>query len=112
MPSPGRQRMMRSPRMSVKISAPSSGCQTGPSVNTSPCATRSSTLCGGTIRQAWGAVDPFKGEEAILQAEQAVKGLHLLGFHFHPIMGRFSVDDQRLYALWESIDALKVPGMG
>ena len=64
-----------------------------------------------TIRQAWGAVDPFKGEEAILQAEQAVKGLHLLGFHFHPIMGRFSVDDQRLYALWESIDALKVPVM-
>ncbi|MBV9171245.1 MAG: amidohydrolase [Chloroflexi bacterium] len=63
------------------------------------------------IRQAWGAVDPFKGEEAILQAEHAIKQLNLLGFHFHPIMGRFAVDDQRLYPLWETINALKVPAM-
>jgi uncharacterized protein len=63
------------------------------------------------IRQAWGAVDPFKGEEALLEAEHAIKQLHLLGFHFHPIMGRFAVDDRRLYPLWETIDALKVPVM-
>lgn len=63
------------------------------------------------IRQAWGAVDPFKGEEAILQAEHAVKELGVLGFHFHPIMGRFAVDDRRLYPLWETINALKVPVM-
>jgi uncharacterized protein len=63
------------------------------------------------IRQAWGAVDPFKGEEAILQAEKAVRELHVLGFHFHPIMGRFSVDDRRLYPLWETINSLKVPVM-
>ena len=63
------------------------------------------------VRQAWGAVDPFKGEEAILQAEHAVRGLHVLGFHFHPIMGRFAVDDQRLYPLWETIDGLDVPVM-
>ena len=63
------------------------------------------------IRQAWGAVDPFKGEEAILQAEHAFRDLHVLGFHFHPIMGRFAVDDQRLYPLWETIDGLKAPVM-
>jgi predicted TIM-barrel fold metal-dependent hydrolase len=63
------------------------------------------------VRQAWGAVDPLKGEAAILEAEQAVRDFHVLGFHFHPIMGRFAVDDQRLYPLWESIDALKVPVM-
>jgi uncharacterized protein len=63
------------------------------------------------ICQAWGAVDPLKGEQAIREAKQAVNELHVLGFHFHPIMGRFSVDDQRLYPLWETIDALKVPVM-
>ena len=63
------------------------------------------------IRQAWGAVDPFKGEAAILEAEHAVRDLRLLGFHFHPIMGRFAVDDRRLYPLWETIDALRVPVM-
>jgi predicted TIM-barrel fold metal-dependent hydrolase len=63
------------------------------------------------ICQAWGAVDPFKGEEAILQAEDAIRRLGLLGFHFHPIMGRFAVDDRRLYPLWETINALKVPVM-
>ncbi|MBI2755879.1 MAG: amidohydrolase [Chloroflexi bacterium] len=62
------------------------------------------------IRQAWGAVDPFK-PDAIQQAETAINDLGLLGFHFHPIMGRFAVDDRRLYPLWETINALKVPVM-
>jgi hypothetical protein len=65
----------------------------------------------GRIIQAWGAVDPFKGEIAIQQARTAIQDLHLLGFHFHPIMGHFRVDDRRLYPLWETIDALKVPVM-
>jgi predicted TIM-barrel fold metal-dependent hydrolase len=64
----------------------------------------------GRIIQAWGAVDPFK-ETAIADAEHAIRDLHLLGFHFHPIMGRYSVDDRRLYPLWETIDALRVPVM-
>jgi uncharacterized protein len=63
------------------------------------------------ICQAWGAVDPFKGEAAVLEAERAVKELHVLGFHFHPIMGRFAVDDRRIYPLWETISALQVPVM-
>lgn len=42
---------------------------------------------------AWGAVDPLKGEQAIGEAERAAKEDGVLGFHFHPIMGRFRVDD-------------------
>lgn len=63
------------------------------------------------IIQAWGAVDPFKGEIAIRQAKSAIEDLGMLGFHFHPIMGHFSVDDRRFYPLWETISALKAPVM-
>ena len=61
--------------------------------------------------QAWGAVDPLKGERAIADAEAAVKENDVLGFHFHPIMGHFSVDDPALRPLWETISALGVPVM-
>jgi uncharacterized protein len=64
-----------------------------------------------TILQAWGAVDPLKGKAAIEEAERAVKRFHVLGFHFHPIMGRFSVDDESLRPLFEAIDSLAVPVM-
>lgn len=63
------------------------------------------------IRQVWGAVDPGAGEAAIQEAEHAVKDLGVLGFHFHPIMNRFAVDDRQLYPLWETITALQVPVM-
>jgi predicted TIM-barrel fold metal-dependent hydrolase len=63
------------------------------------------------ILQAWAAVDPFKGEIAIREARMAINELHMLGFHFHPIMGHFSVDDQRLYPLFEVIAELKAPVM-
>lgn len=65
----------------------------------------------GRIIQAWGAVDPFKGDEAIAEARRAVTELGVLGFHFHPIMGRYRVDDRRLYPLWETISELGVPIM-
>jgi predicted TIM-barrel fold metal-dependent hydrolase len=61
------------------------------------------------IIQVWGAVDPLKGDEAIKEARRAVTELGVLGFHFHPIMGRYRVDDPRLYPLWEEINALRVP---
>jgi len=64
-----------------------------------------------TMIQAWAAVDPHKGDEAIRQADTAIRELGMLGFHFHPIMGHFSVDDRALYPLWEAIDALGVPIM-
>jgi predicted TIM-barrel fold metal-dependent hydrolase len=63
------------------------------------------------VIQAWGAVDPFKGEVAIQQAKTAIRELRMLGFHFHPIMGHFAVDDRRFYPLWETINELKVPVM-
>lgn len=63
------------------------------------------------IIQAWAAVDPFKGEAAIAEARKAIKDLGMLGFHFHPIMGHFAVNDRRLYPLFEVIDELKVPVM-
>lgn len=49
----------------------------------------------GRIVQAWASVDPYKGEVAIRQATTAIRELEMLGFHFHPIMGRFAVDDRR-----------------
>lgn len=63
------------------------------------------------IIQAWGAVDPFKGEIAIQEAKHAIENLGLLGFHFHPIMGHFSVNDRKFYPLWETIAALNAPVM-
>src|SRR6202166_1000839 len=47
------------------------------------------------------------GVEAILVALD----LGMLGFHFHPIMGHFAVNDQRLYGLFEVINELRVPVM-
>ena len=63
------------------------------------------------IIHCWGAVDPFKGEIAVQQARKAIQELGMLGFHFHPIMGHFAVNDRRLYPLFETINALKVPVM-
>jgi predicted TIM-barrel fold metal-dependent hydrolase len=63
------------------------------------------------IIQAWAAVDPFKGENAICEARRAVRELGMLGFHFHPIMGHFAVNDRRLYPLFETINELRVPVM-
>ncbi len=63
------------------------------------------------IIQAWAAVDPFKGEAALAEARKAIEELGLLGFHFHPIMGHFAVNDRRLYPLFELITELGVPVM-
>jgi predicted TIM-barrel fold metal-dependent hydrolase len=63
------------------------------------------------IIQAWAAVDPFKGEAAIREARHAIQDLGMLGFHFHPIMGHFAVNDRRLYSLFEVINELHVPVM-
>jgi len=65
----------------------------------------------GRIIQAWGSVDPCKGEVAIQQATVAIRDLKMLGFHFHPIMGHFAVDDRRFYPLWETINELRAPVM-
>ena len=63
------------------------------------------------IIQAWAAVDPFKGEGALVEARHAIQDLKMLGFHFHPIIGHFAVSDRRLYPLFELINELRVPVM-
>jgi predicted TIM-barrel fold metal-dependent hydrolase len=84
-------------------------------VNTPPC---SNDFVAGMqkrhkdrIIHSWAAVDPFKGDIAIQEARRAIRELGMLGFHFHPIMGHFAVNDRRLYPLFEAIDELKVPVM-
>lgn len=62
------------------------------------------------IIQAWGSVDPWK-PSAIDDAKRAVEEYGVIGFHFHPIVGGFSVGDERLYPLWEAITELHVPIM-
>ena len=64
-----------------------------------------------TFLGAWGAVDPLLGAPAIAEAERAVRELGVLGFHFHPIMGRYAVDDPEHSALFETIAGLGVPVM-
>lgn len=63
------------------------------------------------IIQAWGAVEPGMGQVAIDEAKHAIRDLKMLGFHFHPIMQHFRVDDKQYYPLFEEINALKVPVM-
>ena len=60
---------------------------------------------------AWGAVDPLKGEEAIQEAVRAAKEDAVLGFHFHPIMGHFRVDDPVHLPLFRQIAELGLPVM-
>src|SRR3954465_8799079 len=60
---------------------------------------------------AWGALEPAKGEIAIAQARKAVRELGLVGFHFHPIMQHFAVNDRRYYPLFETINELKAAVM-
>lgn len=63
------------------------------------------------ILQCWGTLDPFKGGLAIEQAKKAVQDLGFMGFHFHPIMQHFAVNDRRFYPLFETINALKAAVM-
>jgi uncharacterized protein len=63
------------------------------------------------IIQSWASVDPFKGEAAISEATRAIRELGMLGFHFHPIIGHYAVNERALYPLFEAISSLKVPVM-
>ncbi len=62
-----------------------------------------------TFIQAWAAVDPLHGKTAIAEAEQAVSEHGVLGFHFHPIMGRYCVADPDYRPLFHAIAELEVP---
>ncbi len=60
---------------------------------------------------AWGAVDPLAGEDAIIEAERAAIEHGVIGFHFHPIMGHFRVDEPQHRPLFERISELGLPVM-
>lgn len=62
------------------------------------------------IIQCWGAIEPAK-ENALEEAKKAIAQYGFLGFHFHPIMQHFAVDDRRYYPLFELIDSLKAAVM-
>jgi hypothetical protein len=62
------------------------------------------------IIQAWGALEPSK-ENVLDEARRAIKELGLIGFHFHPIMQHFSVDDPRYRPLFEEISSLRAAVM-
>jgi uncharacterized protein len=61
--------------------------------------------------QAWGTVDPRPTTKAIREVQRAVAEDRVLGFHFHPIMGHYSVDDPDLAPLFGAISDLGVPVM-
>ncbi|MGA7853036.1 MAG: amidohydrolase family protein [Candidatus Acidiferrales bacterium] len=63
------------------------------------------------IIQSWASVDPFKGDAAISEATRAIRELGMLGFHFHPIIGHYAVNERALYPLFEVINSLQVPVM-
>jgi uncharacterized protein len=60
---------------------------------------------------AWGAVDPHKGETALEDARVAVEQHRVIGFHFHPIMGHYRVDDPALFPLFDAIRGLNAAVM-
>lgn len=59
---------------------------------------------------AWGAIDPFKSD-ALAEIERAAREDRLIGFHFHPIMGRYRVDAPELLPLFDTIAQLGLPVM-
>jgi predicted TIM-barrel fold metal-dependent hydrolase len=58
------------------------------------------------IIQCWGTLDPFKTETVMDEARHAIEDLGFIGFHFHPIMQHFAVNDPRFFPLFELIDGL------
>jgi predicted TIM-barrel fold metal-dependent hydrolase len=62
------------------------------------------------IIQCWGALEPSK-KNVLEETKKAVKQLGFIGFHFHPIMQHFAVNDRRYYPMFELIDELKAAVM-
>ena len=57
------------------------------------------------IIQCWGALDPLK-KDVLDEATKAVKRYGFVGFHFHPIMQHFAVDEPRARPMFERIAEL------
>jgi predicted TIM-barrel fold metal-dependent hydrolase len=50
---------------------------------------------------AYGCVDPWKGERAVMEAERCVTELGLMGLKFQGAAQAFYPNDRRFYPLWE-----------
>ena len=63
------------------------------------------------IIQSWARGRSVQGRDGDSRgASTRSTDLGMLGFHFHPIMGHFAVNDRALYPLFETIDALEGAG--
>jgi predicted TIM-barrel fold metal-dependent hydrolase len=58
---------------------------------------------------AFGCVDPWKGERAVMEAERCIKELGLMGLKFQGAAQGFYANDHRFYPLWEKCAELGVP---
>ncbi len=59
-----------------------------------------------TFLGGWAMVDPWKGREALHEAERALTKLNLLGIKFQSTAQAFFPDDQRFYPLYELCQSL------
>jgi predicted TIM-barrel fold metal-dependent hydrolase len=57
----------------------------------------------------FASVDPWKGENAIVELERSVRDLGLRGLKLHPTAQAFRPDDRRVYPLWETAAGLGIP---
>ena len=62
------------------------------------------------IIQCWGALEPFK-KDVFEEARKAISQYGFIGFHFHPIMQHFTVDDPRCRPLFEQLSSLRAAVM-
>jgi len=58
---------------------------------------------------AFGSVDPWKGEMAVIEAERCVSELGLMGIKFQGAAQAFYPNDPRFYPLWEKCTELNCP---
>jgi len=57
----------------------------------------------------WGSVDPWKGKEALAEAERCIKELNLIGLKFQQVGQAFHVNDKQFYPLWDLCQELGCP---
>lgn len=57
----------------------------------------------------WGSVDPWKGQQALREAERCIKELKLIGLKFHGPTAQFHVNDKQFYPLWDLCQELHAP---
>jgi predicted TIM-barrel fold metal-dependent hydrolase len=55
----------------------------------------------------FGSVDPWKGKQAVTEAQRCVRELGMKGFKFKPDAQAFYPNDRRFYPLWETLNELE-----